>query len=129
MKITPNNEKPWVRDYLKEDLAKPEDFFPLIEIKITAKGGYILITDSFKCYLFPESGAALEFKHYLAANDGKDVPNPGIEITSKYPFWLLSDDTDTYINLHNYDNKEIQLTPPSPPEPATRLRGGKKPKA
>lgn len=126
MKINTNVEKPWVKEFLESNEDAKDCFFPLVEIKITTKGGYILITDSFKAYLFPDSKPAIEFAAYLESVDNKDVPVPGIFTIDQYPYWELSDDTTIIKHLHNYDDREIQILEPSPPTPSKNARTRKK---
>jgi hypothetical protein len=104
-------EKPWIADYIKQELTKVGDTYPVFKLKESEKGGLFIEVEEFKVYLFPNSQACEELKKYL--NDSHDTEIEGIQIViiDYYPYFELNDETATYVHVHYQDNGTITLTP------------------
>jgi len=86
----------------------------ITEIKFLSNDGILILTGEFKCYLHPKSKANKAFRDYLEENDNKVVDVMVIEVVKKYPFWEIASRDDKKIELHNHDEREVQVLPVSP---------------
>ena len=122
MFISPVDEKPWFKDYYNQYSPKEDELYPIVKIIIASKGGYILVTEEFKCFLFPKSNGCALFKKYLNEINDQTSDQIVVIITPDYPYWALSTESTVQFHYHNYDDKEIQISKPSPPTLNTKSK-------
>lgn len=129
MKLNPQEEKPWAKDYFEQIAAGLPQVQMVLKGKVTSKKGMILETEVCKTYLFPGSYVFTTILKWLEDNHGKEVDALVFNATNKYPWFEISDEHGEICHVHFTYDGDITLTPiPLNDSPGTQ-KGRNKTKA